>query len=77
MPLDIGEETSIDQPPTGLGRVAPKTDGKLYFKNDANEETQLTGLGTITGSRADTEAALANLLTTLENAGFIVDSTTT
>jgi len=31
---------------------------------------------TITGSRADTEAALANLLTALAALGLIVDSTT-
>ena len=76
MPLDVGEETSIDNPPAGIGRLAPKTDEKLYFRNSSGTETQLTELGTITGARDNPEAALANLLTALENAGLIVDSTT-
>jgi len=77
MPLIQGQETSVDQPSTGYGATYPKTDSELYYQDDNGNETQLTGLGTITGSRADTEAALANLLTALESAGLIVDSTTT
>jgi hypothetical protein len=77
MPVRMGEESSLVTPPSGYGDISVKTDDKLYFINDGGTETQLTGLGTITGSRADTEAALANLLTALASAGLIVDSTTT
>lgn len=76
MPAIIGQETSLETPATGFGVVAPKTDSELYYKDDNGVETQLTGLGTITGARDDPEAALANLLTALENAGLIVDNTT-
>lgn len=77
MPLIIGQETSIDQPPSGTGAIAPKEDGELYYKDDSDAETQLTNQNvSVTGARDDLEAALANLLTVLEGLGFIVDNTT-
>jgi hypothetical protein len=77
MPLKIGEESSISTPESGLGALAPKTDGNLYYKNDGGTEYQLTGQAeSVTGARNDSEAALANLLTALENLGIIVDNTT-
>lgn len=47
------------------------TDATLGFFDHATQTQQ-----TVSGSRADTEAALANLLTALDGYGIIVDSTT-
>lgn len=78
MPVIQGQETSVDQPATGYGATYPKTDGELHYQDDQGVETQITNVATsITGSRADTEAALANLLTALAAQGLIVDNTTT
>lgn len=72
-----GEHASIETPAAGYGALAPKTDGKLYFKNPAGTETKLTEqLVSVTGERDDPETALANLLTVLAGLGFIVDNTT-
>ena len=40
--LIIIERAEPATPPSGLGYLYEKTDGKLYFKNDAGTETPLT-----------------------------------
>lgn len=41
----VEQSVSPATPPSGFGVVYAKTDGKLYFKNDAGTETDLTATG--------------------------------
>lgn len=44
--LQLAEQTGAPSTPgTGFGSIYPKTDGKLYFKNDAGTESDLTAVG--------------------------------
>jgi len=47
--LRIHEVASPSTPASGWGLVYPKTDGKLYFKNDSGTEYDLTEVGSSTG----------------------------
>lgn len=47
--LRIHEVASPSTPASGWGLVYPKTDGKLYFKNDSGTEYDLTEVGSGTG----------------------------
>lgn len=77
MPVIQGQETSVATPDTGYSATYPKTDGELYYQSDSVAEKQLTNVATsLTGTRDDPEAALANLITILAAQGFIVDNTT-
>lgn len=43
--VELAEISAPGTPDAGFGRIYPKTDGKLYFKNDAGTESDLTGAG--------------------------------
>lgn len=43
--LTMLESAAPSTPSAGLGFIYEKTDGKLYFKNDAGTETELTNVG--------------------------------
>lgn len=42
-PLVLPEQAALDTPAAGYYAIYPKTDGKLYGKNDAGTETELGG----------------------------------
>ena len=44
-PVFVEQASSLATPASGYGVVYAKTDGKLYFKNDAGTETDLTATG--------------------------------
>jgi hypothetical protein len=48
--VELAEIAAPDTPASGYGRLYAKTDGLLYFKNDAGTEYDLTAGGGITGS---------------------------
>ncbi|MEK9769271.1 MAG: hypothetical protein VW683_10160, partial [Betaproteobacteria bacterium] len=43
--ITVAEIAAPSTPSTGFGAIYAKTDGKLYFKNDAGTETDLTAAG--------------------------------
>lgn len=49
----LKEAAAPDTPASGYGKLYAKTDGKVYFKNDAGTETDLTASG---GAGSDTTA---------------------
>ena len=52
--VTLAESAAPATPGTGLGFLYEKTDNKLYFKNDAGTETELTAAGTAIVQLADT-----------------------
>ena len=44
-PIEIAEQTAPGTPDSGVGALYAKTDGKVYWKDDAGTETDLTGGG--------------------------------
>jgi hypothetical protein len=61
--LTLVETTSPTTPASGYGILFPKTDGKLYFKNDEGTEYDLTatysGSGDVSGPASSTDNAIA------------------
>lgn len=55
--LTVNEISAPSTPASGKGVIYAKSDNKLYFKNDAGTETDLTGGGQTVGSVALTDAA--------------------
>lgn len=69
--LRVIELSAAPTVPTGTGAIYAKTDGYLYHKNDAGEETLLNGEATVTGAMLEVHIP-PNSMVNLDNF-FLLD----